>query len=366
MRAILHIGLEKTGTTSIQQLLKLGVPQLRKAGVWVCESQHSGNNFHLALASFEAFRPDSLLRTLGITSAKEFEVFSARQARLLQREVQQAKAAGCNTFLISSEHLQSRLTKDADLAKLKSMLSTAGIDEIEILCYLRSPLRIALSHHGMAIKKGVHISDEALLPGNPRVSHILDFENMVRMWSNAFGRSNLTLRLYPEGGASDLLLREFIAGAAPEVDFDELPLPGRTNANLSEEALLILNALNAQSKLVANQWQNRKFFNMLESAVPGRGLSASDALVDIYNSAFAEPLANIKSEFFANHDGPLLHEAHRSAAPPTTEQLTTAASKMLEVALSLTEAQAAKPLERRSGFLASAKRAVKRVLKRFL
>lgn len=365
MRAILHIGLEKTGTTSIQQMLKLGSVQLRQTGVWVCESQHAGNNFHLALASFESFRPDSLLRTLGITNGKDFDVFSLRQSRLLKHEVQAAKAAGCNTFLISSEHLQSRLTKAADLAKLKSTLTEAGVTEFEILCYLRSPLRIALSHHGMAIKKGVHISDEALLPTNPRVSHILDFENMVRLWSAVFGRSSLTLRLYPEGGASDLILREFIAGVAPAVAFDDLTLPGRTNANLSEEALLILNALNAQSDVVAQHWRDRKFFNLLEAAVPGRGLTATPELVATYNEAFAPQLERIKAEFFADHDGPLLQDSLTKSNQSRDQKTIDEAAKMLQVALSLGTAQAVSTQSGKLRKLAGrAKRALRRTAKR--
>ncbi len=366
MRAILHIGLEKTGTTSIQQMLKLGSGQLRQAGVWVCESQHAGNNFHLALASFESFRPDSLLRTLGITDAKEYDVFAARQARLLTREVQEAKAAGCQTFLISSEHLQSRLTKAADLAKLKAMLTEAGVTEFEILCYLRSPLRIALSHHGMAIKKGVHISEEALLPTNPRVSHILAYENTVNLWSAAFGREALSLLLYPEGGASDQILRDFVAIVAPTAEFESLTLPGRTNANLSEEALLILNALNAQSDVVAKQWRDRKFFNLLEAAVPGRGLTATPELVETYNQAFAPQLARIKAEFFAGHDGPLLQDSTARSSQRHDQKTIDEAAKMLQVALSLGAAQtgAASAGSLRT-LVAKAKRAIRRTAKRF-
>lgn len=363
MRAILHIGLEKTGTTSIQQFLTLNAGRLRKSGLWVCESQHRGNNFHLALASFTPFRRDSLLRTLGIDNPKDFDVFAARQARLLKAEVAAAVKAGCTTFVISSEHLQSRLTSPADLVKLKQTLTAAGLDQVEIVVYLRSPLRIALSHHGMAIKKGVHIDDQALLPGNPRVSHILNFEKMLDLWQTGFGAHSINVRLYPEGLGADAILRDFAQQIGAANRFEELELPPRTNTNLSEDALLILNAVNAESKLVANQWPTREFFNLLESSAPGKGLAASTDLINAYELAYRAQIDRIQAQFFGNHEGKLFAEVATDKRLGTREEALAAGAAVLTAALQLLVVKT--PSKGRSIFN-RAKTSMRKFLKRYL
>jgi hypothetical protein len=363
MRALLHIGLEKTGTTSIQQFLTLNAGRLRDLGAWVCESQHRGNNFHLALASFAPFRQDSLLRTIGINKPNDFEVFSARQARLLKSEVAAAAKAGCTTFVISSEHLQSRLTSHDDLAKLKQTLTAAGLNQVEVVVYLRSPLRIALSHHGMAIKKGVHIDDQALLPGNPRVSHILDFEKMIDLWQTCFGSAAMNVRLYPEGSGADAILRDFARQIGAESQFESFHLPPRANTNLSEEALLILNAVNAKSKLVANQWATREFFNLVESSAAGKGLTASATLVNAYESAYRAQIDTIQAQFFSNYEGKLFSEVAIDRPESSSQETLAAGAALVTAALQLLEKKTAPT--RKSAFT-RVKASVRKLLKRFL
>lgn len=362
MRALLHIGLEKTGTTSIQQFLTLNAGRLRGSGTWVCESQHRGNNFHLALASFAPFRQDSLLRTIGINKPNDFEVFASRQERLLKAEVAAAAKAGCTTFVISSEHLQSRLTSHADLAKLKHMLSAAGLNQVEVVVYLRSPLRIALSHHGMAIKKGVHIDDQALLPGNPRVSHILDFEKMIDLWQTCFGSAAMNVRLYPEGAGSDAILRDFARQIGVESEFENFDLPPRANTNLSEEALLILNTVNAKSKFVANQWATREFFNLIESSAPGKGLTASADLVKAYESAYRAQIDNIQAQFFGDYEGKLFAEIAKQYPESSRQDTLDAGAALLTAALQLLDSKTA---PKRKSVFTRGKAVARKLLKRF-
>ena len=362
MRAIVHIGLEKTGTTSIQRFLTINNAMLKRKGIWVCESQHPGNNFHLAMASFSAYRNDSLLRTLGIESLADFEVFTARQRRLLKAEVSAATKSGADTFVISSEHLQSRLTSPADLARLKEILYDAGLTNVEIVVYFRSPLRIALSHHGMAIKKGVHIDGDALLPGNPRVSHILDFDKFSVLWPDCFGASAINARLYPEGEGSEAVFRDFTKVIGVSESFDEFTIPERANTNLSEDALLVLNAVNRTSKVVANQWKTRELFNLLEVTAAGKGLSASTELVDAYETAYRGPIDRLQRRYFPNTADQLFRESAGTATTGSHESAIEAGAAVLVAALELLDRKTtAKPKGRLSRLQAIVRRNLKRL-----
>ena len=317
MRAIIHIGLEKTGTTSIQSLLTLNKPAFAKAGIFVSSTQHAGNNFYLALASYTSYRGDSLLRDQGIKTLDDILRFRAKQLASLKSEVALAKRSGANTFVLSSEHFQSRLKLSADLETFHQLLRDAGLSEFEIVVYLRDPLKIALSHHGMAIKKGVHVDEATLKPDNRRVIQILNFKDSLSSWIRVFGRDALNVRLYPEGKPPTALLSDFLKVVGYTQPLENLKVPGRENRNLSSEALAILNQLNAESDLVKKLWSDKKLFKRLEEFAGGKGLEASAALQAEYSQFFAASNQWVRDEFFAERES--LFESAEEAKVVTEE-----------------------------------------------
>jgi hypothetical protein len=296
MQTFLHIGLEKTGTTSIQQLLIQNSDALLKTGVLVSKSLHAGNNFYLALASFSSFRPDSLLRGQGVSNQVQLDAYRKRIYSALKAEV--AAAKGATKVVLSSEHLQSRLTSVADLEQLKKSLEFAGLSNPKILVYLREPIRIALSHHGMAIKKGIHVDESFFEPDHPRVSQIIGFKKSLLMWQQVFGRDNLMVKLYPEGQKPSALIEDFFSSCQIETKTLTLSSEEKRNANLSLGALEILNVLNSRSKLVAGQVSSKAFFDRLEKHVPGKGLEADSGTIAKFDQHFADSNEWVRGEFF--------------------------------------------------------------------
>lgn len=302
MRAIIHIGLEKTGTTSIQSLLTLNKPAFEKAGIFVSSTQHAGNNFYLALASYTSYRGDSLLRDQGFKNLDDILRFRAKQVAALKSEVALAKRSGADRFVLSSEHFQSRLKLSEDIETFHELLRDAGLSEFEIVVYLRDPLKIALSHHGMAIKKGVHVDEATLKPDNRRVIQILNFKGSLSSWIRVFGKDALNVRLYPEGKPPTALLSDFLQVVGYTQPLENLQVPGRENRNLSSEALAILNQLNAESDLVKRLWSDRKLFKRLEEFAGGKGLVANPELQAEYSQFFATSNQWVREEFFAERE----------------------------------------------------------------
>jgi hypothetical protein len=298
MKTILHIGLEKTGTTSVQQLLSANRSALVAQGTLIPKSLHPGNNFYLAMASFSSFRPDGLLRQQGIKNQVDLDAFRAKTLTKFQAELK--SASGAKQVLISSEHLQSRLTSIADLQLLKKNLESVGLGDFEILVYLREPIRIALSHHGMAIKKGVFVDETFFEPNHPRVSQILGFQSSLEMWQQVFGPESMRVRLYPEGQKPAALIEDFFEATSLSQSGLNLNSDEKRNANLSSGALQILNNMNRENKLVANQVASKSFFDRLEKNVPGKGLSANAETVSKFKEFYASSNEWVRKNFFAD------------------------------------------------------------------
>lgn len=293
---ILHIGLEKTGTTSIQYLLSQNRELLLKSGCLVSASSNSGNNYHLAIASYAKFRNDGLTKQLGIKSQQELDAFRAKKLKALQNEILETKP---QKVILTSEHFQSRLLGPQDIQLLKTSLESIGLKNFKVLLYLRDPLKIVMSHHGMAIKKGVHVTDDFYRPEHPRISHIIDHQKTLQNWQAVFGRDAMDVRIYPEGRGGDVLLNDFLQ--ACEIPSSALDMSKQEvrNINLSASALTALNRINASSNKVRVLAEDRWLFHKLEKQFPGRGLNPSQATIELFETWFSAAHSQIAKDWFS-------------------------------------------------------------------
>ncbi len=296
-QTILHIGLEKTGTTSLQFLFRQNRERLLLSRFLVSESSPSGNNFQLAIASYSTFRNDGLTRQLGLKNQADLERFRKEVFSKLSTEMSVNKP---ETVLLSSEHFQSRLTSVPDIELLKTSLEAAGCTNFRVVVYLRDPLKVAMSHHGMAIKKGVHVTDDFYRPDHNRISHIINSEQTLANWSQVFGADRVEPRLYPEGQSSQVLIGDFLATCGLDASQLDMSLQEVRNVNLSAAALRTLNKLNGESNRIAKLADDRWLFNRLEKVHPGQGLTPSNETITLFEQHFAKAHAQIAKVWFAN------------------------------------------------------------------
>lgn len=294
---LLHIGLEKTGTTSIQFLLAENANRLRQAGVLVPISPHRGNNFHLAIAGYSNYRADGLTKSLKIFNQADLDKF--RERTLLALKAELAQFSG-EKVILSSEHFQSRLTTKADIQLVRRNLELAGLNNFKVVLYLRHPLKIALSHHGMAIKKGVYVSEDFYHPKHPRISQILRFKDTIEDWQSVFGE--IDVRLYPEGKSPQTLLDDFFGAAGINREHVDFSLQEKRNVNLSADALLTLNLINRDSSSVRDLASSKWLFHELEKSYPGSGLSPTDEQVSLFDAHFREEFESIRAQWFPDRD----------------------------------------------------------------
>lgn len=151
VRLLLHIGSAKTGTSSIQKFLASSRVELMRKGVCVPNAftiNKSGNSRWL---HYICKGPDHVSRFLTKKKLVTKELKSQRYEAIVNRFNDECKDAvpNCNTFVVSSEHLQ--ILDEIALDRLENLL-TSYFDEICIVLYIRDPLKSAVSMLSTRIK----------------------------------------------------------------------------------------------------------------------------------------------------------------------------------------------------------------------
>src|SRR5947208_827712 len=112
----LHIGIEKTGTTSIQEFLALNREALLEKGFLYPVAPGRSNHIGLACFALEDEKHDSIRRTLGIATQAQLARY---RSRLLVQTDKEIEASTASFLIFSNEHLSSRLRTHSEVHRLK-------------------------------------------------------------------------------------------------------------------------------------------------------------------------------------------------------------------------------------------------------
>ncbi len=200
---ILHIGFEKTGSTSIQSFLTEHVERLQRLGHFVPRSlaRDDGHCNHLRLPAYaldDDKLDDDVRLHFGIASRDQLAGFRNDTHRLLEREIRTRGGGG--TMLLSNEHLSSRLDREEELLRLRDLLG-GFCDEFRIVAYLRNQVDVLESIYSEAIKGGR--CDIALIPdfsGDAEIPWIareyFEYARTLQRWVRVFGQDRVEVRLF--------------------------------------------------------------------------------------------------------------------------------------------------------------------------
>lgn len=226
-RCVLHLGCEKTGTTSIQVHFGRNRAAYRAAGVLYPETGSLPALWvHKGISG--AIRGDRGEIDRGVFDALAAEV---------------AAAEGCHTTVISSEFFHSQFRLPARIASLREALD-AIFDRIDLVLYVRRQDRMAVSMHSTALKGGWSADKNPLSVRKGKGDYYFDFAAIADNWSATFGRTALGCRVYDRRALlNGSILDDFCAtaGILRQGDGDDLVL----NASPSWQALEVIRLFNA-------------------------------------------------------------------------------------------------------------------------
>ena len=245
---ILHIGFEKTGSTSIQAFLTGHVERLQRLGLFVPRSLARGDGHcnHLRLPAY-ALRDDKLDDDVrlhfGLASEDDIAGFRTATCALLEREIR--ARGGTGTMLLSNEHLSSRLDTADELVRLRDLLG-GFCNAFRIVAYLRNQADVLESLYGEAVKGGFHDID--LIPDfsvpDPWIGReYFEYGRTLERWADVFGQDRVEVRLFElQALRSGDVVGDFLGCIGVDASrFTALP---RLNERLDDRAQTFLLRLN--------------------------------------------------------------------------------------------------------------------------
>lgn len=234
MRCIVHIGTEKTGTTSFQAFMHENRAAIREQGI-VYPINLGGNN-HRMIATYglSLETADESVRNFGIITEEQMREFYGSVEQKLVAQLPENSNA--NTWIISSEHLHSRLTSVDQIKRVKNLLQPI-FDDIEIHVHLRPQIDVLVSLASTQTRVGGAVRPSFFERAKPDKMYY-NYDMLVEAWEDVFGAENVYCLAFRD-------TPDFLGYISQRVglNLDVLPKPKRVNEAIDVRVMSMVNAL---------------------------------------------------------------------------------------------------------------------------
>ncbi len=231
----LHIGMHKTGTTTLQNTLSAHRSLLAEHGINYLDL---GANHSRPLYSMFAEHPETYHanRRAGLSDASEAAAYNANNKARVERLL---TANNALVTIISGEDL-SLLKKDA-VPRLKAFLARY-FDTLQVIGYVRPARAFINSLCVQAVKGGATLEHLVQKPPSP------DYQWRFNKYRQTFGKDSVRLRLFERSQlAQNCIVADFIQMAGlPSELYASLDVQNE-NTSLSQAAVEFLSEANAAS-----------------------------------------------------------------------------------------------------------------------
>lgn len=248
MSTVIHIGMQKTGTTFLQQAFDESRAKLQERGLIYPEaaaglgiSCHATAHHWLAHAIIGERKP--------YTPKADFERMDEHLSALIRLR----QAAPESLVLVSSEDFSSM--DESGIRKLRELFPA----DVRIIVYLRRQDEWLDSFYAQMVKVGRNISPAELLARN---KWRLDYASWLDLWASHFGKENLIVRTYEEFGPKNTIWDDFLTAIGRADLADIRPSFTASNQSLCYELTLF-------SKAQHIHGENRKLRHLLDEINDG-------------------------------------------------------------------------------------------------
>ncbi len=297
----LHIGLSKTGSSSIQRVLAAQRPALEKAGIYYPRSPGWANH---------ALLPASLVRDPAILwgfhpGTWEGMSQAARLARFA-REWDAEMAAlpdWATACVISAEQIGGLLRHDDEVHRLADLLA-AHFTTVRVIVYLRRQDSHLASAYSQWLRGGI-LAEPRLPEAGPEAHFEYDYGAMLDMYARAFGEAAIRPRIFARnklvGGD---VVTDFMAAAGFSIAISPEAPQKNANAGIAEEAqaLMLLAGRRMADAAGDESWRDqpvwRRFAESVGEAFPGRGWRPTQAEARAFLARFAQTNEHARARFF--------------------------------------------------------------------
>ncbi|MBN1008311.1 sulfotransferase domain-containing protein [Amphritea pacifica] len=299
----LHIGIEKTGTTSIQEFLYENRDRLSDKGYHFIQSPGNKNNRALASYTMADHKFDDYFRDLNLITIEKKEEHNKETAQKFQKEISNLSDS-INSIIISSEHFHSRIDSKKEITKLKSLL-TPFYSNIKIICYLREQSETCTSLFSTSIKSGSP-NDFSYLTEQCNINNTYyNYKKMLENWSEVFGKENIIVRVFDK---SQLINNDLITDFLYILNIN--PTSGLTREKSAQNeslndigqalGLSINKTINNSIKTEKTKEDKAKLLSTISKNFKGKGITLSkENYKRIYNE-FKESNREVNEKYLNN------------------------------------------------------------------
>lgn len=293
----LHIGTEKTGSTSIQTFLAQNRAALLARG-WLYPIAAGVPAHHKILAcSLDDGRDDDARRIAGVDDNDSLAGFRLQVNSSLEKEV---VASGASTLVLSNERLATMLRRPTEIARLKALCDRLA-RKTNVIVYLRNQVDFLASRYTNVIWEGG--TEDFDFRGR---APIADYASLLDRWSDVFGKENLVVRRFeparfPESGVVGDFAR------AVGLDVKDLHIPPRTNPSLDAESLAFLRGMNSRlpRALTGRRPLRDATVRVLQRRRDGARFTIPRPLAASIEDAYRDSNERVAREYFGARDGSL-------------------------------------------------------------
>lgn len=291
--AILQIGTEKTGTTTLQAFLAQNRDALAARGYLYPRFCGEQNHTGLAAYAMDEDKKPALRQGMGCGSVDEIPAFRARMESEAAVEL-----ADVGTVVFCNEHCHSRLNTADEVARLQALLEP-HFDRIDVCVYLRRQDQVALSLYSTRLKSGN--TNGNILPRTTPDDPYYNYDVFLGLWEQAFGREHVHVRLFDR---SELLggdvVADFLAAWGMGTPADYAPV-GKMNESIRPEAQDYLRRINAFMKPIGGlpiDTLQGPISSELARVFPGRGARPARAEARAFYDKFRASNAAVRRRYF--------------------------------------------------------------------
>jgi hypothetical protein len=332
-RLVIHIGIEKTGTTSLQEYLYLNEAVLASCGIGLLHSVGKPNNRLLARYA-DPRDKHKIPPAWGSEALPDGVSWREVLLRRVQEEIR-ALPLSTHTVVVSSEHLHSRLRSEDDVRCLAELFDGL-FERVDVVVYLRRQDRLAVSLYSTALRVGWATGD--VLPKlDPQHSHYYNFAKFLDRWARVFGEDRMTVRVFDRARFVDGdLYADFLHACRwPELR-EKMTVPPPQNEALSAvgaAALLALNRALASfidaGELHVGQQLRCAMAESLTQRYPGGGATITRAEAEAFLAGFESSNLEVCQRWFG---GEAIFDGHFSNYPEVQADVSFPAEVLTTVA----------------------------------
>jgi hypothetical protein len=296
---VLHIGTNKTGSTTLQNLLCANRPLLLPQGAYYADTQRGAN--HLLLATmFTSFKRELEDVQKEIWRGRDPLLYLNDYRKDLRAEIE-ALPPHVRQVIVSSEHFAQAVRKPDDLRRLKSFFDDM-FDDYKVVVYLRRQD----AHFASSFSQGLR-GGRLQSPGFRKLNayfYDYDYADLLNRWAAVFGDAAMLPRIYGRDTDKTFdICKDFtdLLGLAPLVAAEDDEAARNLSISTSGQRIL-LRLGRALREETGKGFGNTALWFRLASSVsevlPGRGWRPTQKEARAFVDSYAETNEAVRQRWF--------------------------------------------------------------------